>query len=127
MTNGYSALDQSTSPSTTVSGVATNSPISQEYRVTGGGSQYHVVKINVSAITVVGSVTAKLQTAIGSDWVDAKTATLTTTGPAYIKINNSASGDQTYCPLLNRARVVITTTNAGDTVTVSSVQELQPR
>lgn len=125
MSGGWSTRNAVVSPSITVAAVQTSFPISQEYPVTPGGSRNCVIKIKTSAITVVGSITAKLQTAIGADWVDAKTAAITVTGDTYIKLNVEVSGDQTYLPLLNRARVVITNTNAGDTITVTAVDVLQ--
>lgn len=106
--------------------VLANNPISKEYPVTAEGAKYCAIKITVSGVTVVGAITAKLQSAIGSDWVDSKTVAITATGSFYIKLLSEAAGDQTYLPLLNKARVVVSSTNAGDVYTVTSVEVLQP-
>jgi hypothetical protein len=45
-------------------------------------------------------------------------------GSFYIKLQTTAAGDQTYLPLLNNGRVVISQTNAGDEATVDSVYVL---
>lgn len=108
-----------------VSGVIANSPISVEFPITAGGSKNMVIKLKVSGVTVVGSITAKLQTALGSDWVDSKTVAVSADGNFYIKLNIEVAGDQTFLPLLARGRVVLTTTNAGDAASVTSVEVLQ--
>lgn len=125
MANGWSAdsLLSSANP-VTVGASQTNSPLSKEYAVTASGALHHVVAIDVSAATVTTGITAKLQSAIGSTWQDAKTVAITTTGRVYIKLNIEVSGDQTYLPLLNKARVVVST-GSGDSVTVSAVWVLQ--
>lgn len=133
--NGWASqgveLDNQASPGSPlegISGVVTNMPISRPYRITAGGALYHIVKITASGVTVVGSITAKLQSSIGgSAWVDAKTVTISANGDFYIRLNTQVSGDQGFLPLLNLARIVITTTNAGDAVTISSLYELQER
>jgi hypothetical protein len=99
--------------------------ITQEFPITAGGALNFVAKITTSSVTVVGSITAKLQTAIGSDWVDAKTATISASGSVYIKLNVEVAADQTHLPLLNRGRIVVTTTDAGDELTVEDVRVLQ--
>lgn len=124
MNNGWSAKDVtlSTAGSQTVGAAATNTPISLEFPITAGGACLgFVVKAVFSAVTVGTAITAKLQTAIGSDWVDSKTAAVAANGAVYIKILS----DNTYMPLLNKGRMVLTT-GAGDTATVTSVEVLQP-
>jgi hypothetical protein len=125
MANGYAVGDSIGLMGVSVSGVVANSPISREYPITAGGSLHHVVKIEASGVTVVGSITAKLQTAIGTDWVDSKTVAITGNGSFYIKLLAEAAGDQSFLPLLNRGRLVITTTNAGDMATIAAVFRLQ--
>jgi hypothetical protein len=124
--NGWSAKDVTLNkaPLISVSGVVTNKPISIQYPLTSGGALHHVVKITVSGVTVAGSITAMLQTAIGNDWQNSKTVSITANGIYYIKLNVEASGDQTYLPLLNKAQIVLSTTNAGDAVTINEVDEL---
>lgn len=125
MSGGWSTRNAIVSPSVAIAGVVTNRVVSVEYPVTAGGALHKVIKLAASGVTVVGGITAKLQTAISNDWVDSKTVSITADGNFYIKLNVEVAGDQTYLPLLNKARVVITTTNAGDQVTLSAVDVLQ--
>lgn len=124
--NGWSSKDVTKSPGQVVSGVIANAPISLEgFPITAGGAtKGMVVKIVTSAATVVGAITAKLQTAIGPDYVDAKTVSITAgAGIFYIKIIDIV--DSAILPLLNKGQIVITNTNAGDSATISSVNILQ--
>lgn len=124
--NGYSPSDDlKLQGQSAVTGVVTNRVISKEHSVTGQGSQHFVVKVKVSSVTNVGTQTLKLQTALGSDWVDSKSATFTAASDVYIKLMAEVAGDQTYLPLLNRVRMVLSQTNAGDIVTIDSVEFLQ--
>lgn len=121
--NGWSAKDITLKPAgtQTVGASQTDVVISLENPTTAGGAtKGFVVKAVFSAVTVAAAITAKLQSAIGTDWVDSKTVSVTATGGFYIKILN----DATYMPLLNKHRVVLTT-GAGDTATVTSVEILQ--
>lgn len=102
----------------------TNQPVTKEYRISAGGALNCVLKVVASSTTVSTGITAKLQTALGSDWVDAKTVTISGNGAFYIKLQAAVAGDQAYLPLLNRGRVVLTT-GAGDAVTIDSVDVLQ--
>jgi hypothetical protein len=118
--NGWSASDYGIPQAVAAS--QTDKPISKEFPITAGGaSRAFVVKLKVSAATVAAAITVKLQTAIGADWVDSKTGTvLAGAGNTYIKI----LADNTYMPLLNKGRVVLTT-GIGDSATVTSVEILQ--
>jgi len=110
----------------TVSGVKTNEPLTKESNVTAGGALNGVLKLVVSGVTQVGTITPKVQTAVGNDWVDVKSGSaITADGTQYIRWNIEVSGDQSVLPLLNKLRVVVTTTNASDTLTVSSCELLQ--
>lgn len=124
--NGWSADDRSLAIGTSkvVGASQSNLVISREYPITAGGSIHHVVKIVASSVTVSAGITAKLQSAIGSDWQDSKTAVISANGIVYIKLNAETAGDQTFLPLLNKGRVVITT-GAGDAVTIDSINILQ--
>lgn len=125
MANGWSAQEvQLPVSATTLGASVSNIPVTKEYRISAGGAKDMVLKITASAAVVGAGITAKLQTAIGSDWVDSKTVAITTAGTYYIKLLAEASGDQTYLPLLNLGRVVLTT-GAGSSVTVSKVELLQ--
>lgn len=124
--NGWSAKNITLVPIQAISGVVTNRLASLEgWPITAGGSLNMVIKIKVSAATVAGSITAKLQTAEGDDWQDSKTVALTAPGVFYIKLQTSVTADQPFLPLLNKGRLVVTTTNAGDSVTISEVALLQ--
>lgn len=122
--SGYSPKEVVQSP-VTVTGIATNQVVSKEFPITEGGSLNLVIKIKAAAVTSVGTLTAKLQTAIDSDFVDSKTVVVTATGDFYIKFNVEVTADQGFLPLLSRGRIVLTTTNAGDAATISSVAVLQ--
>lgn len=124
MSNGWSANDYAITGA--VSGIVTDWPVSRQFPLYSGGAIDGIVlKIVTSSVTHVGTQTLKLQTAIGSDWVDSKTATFTAAGATYIKILGNASADQGFLPLLNKGRVVITQTNAGDIATIVSCELLQ--
>jgi hypothetical protein len=122
--NGWTANDVQL-PGQVIAGVVTSQVVSKEYAITAGGSLHHVVKVKASSVTVVGAISATLQTAIGSDWVATKSVSITAAGSFYIKLNVEVTGDQTHLPLLNKGRIVITTTNAGDAVTIDSIDILQ--
>ncbi len=124
MSNGYNGTDNYAKPQSST-GVVTNLVVSKPFPVTAGGSRNMAIKLVFSGVTVAGAITAKLQTALNDDWVDSKTVTVSATGNFYIKLLEAASADQTYLPLLSSGRIVITTTNAGDIFTISSVQVLQ--
>lgn len=120
MSNGWAQDEVSLYPGQVVSGVVSNAVISKEFRISSGGAvEGLVVKISPSAVTQVGTITVALQTAIGSDWVTAKTsAAITTATPTYIRLMSTVAGDVAVMPLLGKGRIVITTTNAGDSVTI---------
>ncbi len=125
MANGWSAKDISL-PGKVIAGVKTNEPATVEAAVTAGGSRNGILKLTVASVTQVGTITPKVQTAIGNDWVDVKSgAAITAAGTQYIRWNIEVSGDQSVLPLLNKLRVVVTTTDSGDTLTISSCELLQ--
>ena len=113
---------------TVVGASSTGTPVSKEFAITSfGASQALVIKVTTSSATVTTGVTLKLQSAMDSDWVDAKSATVTTSaspGIYYITLLGTKSADQTYLPLLSKGRVVAVT-GAGDAVTVTGVYVLQ--
>ena len=109
-----------------ISGVVSNSPVTQEFSNSAGGALNGIIKLKVSGVTQVGTITPKLQTANGSDWVDVKSGSaITANGIQYIRWNIEVSADQSVLPLLNKSRVVITTTNASDALTVDLCEVLQ--
>ena len=121
--NGWSALDIGLDGKA-VGASATNAVISKEYGVTAGGAMACAVKVTLSGVTVATGIKAKLQSAIGSDWVDAKDVNVTGNGSVYIKLHYGHADHKDLLPLLNKGRVVLTT-GAGDAATVVSVQVLQ--
>lgn len=123
MPNGYAPQEIGIT-SKVVGASLTNEPISREFHVTANGSLNLVVKLKVAAVTVGAGITAKLQTAIDGDWVDAKTVAVTATGDFYIKLQAAVAGDQAFLPLLSAGRLVLTT-GAGSTATVTSVNVLE--
>jgi hypothetical protein len=125
MSNGWSGNDIAVT-GIVVAGVQSNAPVTKETTDTAGGALNGILKLVVADVTQVGTITPKLQTAIGNDWVDVKSGTaITAAGIQYIRWNIEVSGDQAVLPLLNKVRVVVTTTDAADTVTVSSCTILQ--
>jgi hypothetical protein len=123
--NGWSAKSVGLA-NVQVSGVATNRPVTVEFPNSAGGALNGIIKLVVSGVTQVGTITPKLQTANGSDWVDVKSgAAITAAGIQYIRWNIEVAGDQAVLPLLNKCRVVVTTTNAGDVATVDLCEVLQ--
>lgn len=129
MSGGYSPKNvqlADDSGTAVYAGVLTNQPVSKEFPITNGGSLNFVVKAKLPAVTQVGTITLKLQSAIDSDWVDAKSsASITTSGDVYIKLNVEVAGDQAALPLLGKGRLVITQTNAGDSTTLGVISVLQ--
>ncbi len=125
MSNGWSANDIAIT-GIIVSGVQSNFPVTKEDRVSAGGALNGIVKLVYSSVTQVGTITPKVQTANGSDWVDVKSGSaITAAGIQYIRWNIEVAGDQAVLPLLNRMRVVLTTTNAGDVLTIDKCEFLQ--
>lgn len=123
--NGWAADSIAISPKVIV-GVVTTEPVTQEERVTAGGALNGILKLKVSSVTQVGTITPKLQTANGADWVDVKSgAAITADGIQYIRWNIEVAADQTVLPLLNKLRLVVTTTNASDRITIDLVEVLQ--
>lgn len=119
----YSA-DNHVGPKNVAAGVAT-SDVSRWFNITDSGSRKIIVKLVATATAVTGSLTAKLQTSIGSDWVDAKTVAITADGIYYITLIDTKSADQTYLPLMCKGRIVIVGTNSADTTTLTEIQVLQ--
>lgn len=103
------------------SGILTNQPISGEFQSNALNRLNGILKLKLSAVTQMGTITPKLQTAINGDWVDVKSGSaITVAGSSYIRWNIEVAADQTVLPLLGKCRVVISQTNAGDSITVES-------
>lgn len=125
--NGYSAYDYLLKEAAqTVAGVNTGRAVTDEFPMTADDSRWFVVRISVAAITVVGSVTARVQENWGDSagWHDVGTrasAALTATGVTEIQMIIEDVDDQDELPTAPRCRVVIVNTNGGDTVTINKV------
>lgn len=125
MSNGWSGKDIQISDVQSLAASQSNQVISKEFPITAGGSKNLVVKLKVSAATVAAGITAKLQTSLNDDWVDSKTVAVTAgANDWYIKLNVEVTADQTYLPLLNKGRLVISS-GAGDSATLGAISVLQ--
>ena len=124
MSNGWSPQERVLHGNTSLVASQSNIPVSQEFKVSAGGSCRMVLAINASECT--GTVDLKLQTSSGgSTWADSKATTIAAAGRVYLRLAIEISADQTYLPLLAKCRLVATT-GAGETITISSVEVLQP-
>lgn len=125
--NGYSTRNYVfKNTAQTVAGVTTGTAITSEFPMSAEDSLRFVVRATVTAITVAGSITAKVQENWGdaAGWHDVGTQAnlaLTTTGAKEIQMIIDNTTDQDQLPTAPRCRVVIANTNAGDTVTISEV------
>lgn len=115
-----------------LTGIVTNSPISREEGLTSGGSLNLRVDIKASAVTVVGAITAKLQhkstNGTYSDLAGANASvTISTAGYFSLRQNVEIAADQPNMPIKSMVRVVLSTTNAGDAVTIDDIWIQQAR
>lgn len=124
MPNGWSPNEYKVGAIVTLGASVSNTPVSREFPIYSGGALNLVVAIDTSTTTVGAGITAKLQTAIGDGWEDSKTVAVTTDDRYYIKLQTTATADQTFLPLLSKGRVVVTT-GAGSAVTIDAVYVLQ--
>ena len=126
MANGWSPIDKKKPNLAAISGIVTAQEIGN-FGITAGGSKHLRVDIKCSGVTVVGSIDVKLQMApTGSDtYVDLAganaTVSITTAGVVSMTQIIERSADQPNMPLMKNVRAVITTTNAGDAVTIDNV------
>jgi len=126
MANGLSPKSIKYTGIAPIAGVVANSPISEESALTAGGSLNFRVDLKVSGVTVVGSITAKLRhKSPGGTYSDlaGANASVTVTAAGYYSLTQSVqrAADQANMPVKSMIQVVITTTNAGDEVTVDDV------
>ena len=124
MAQGWAPYDQLMVSSVPAS--QTDLPVSKEFPVTAGGARMLAVEIRTG--TTVGTVSAKLQKAFGTNWVDTKSVTLTAGagGYFYLRFLDTDTADQTYLPLYSKCRVVVTTA-AASSVELTSIKDLQER
>lgn len=124
--NGLSPKEYKKMGLAPIAGIVTNSPISEEMGLSAGGMLNLRVAIEVTGVTVVGAITAKLQHrspgGAYEDLVGANaTVAITAAGSFSIRQNVEVAADQPNMPIHKMTRVVISTTNAGDAVTISKL------
>lgn len=109
---------------------ATNTVISDEFRVTSAGALNTRIDVVAGSVTVGTGITAKLQHAPyikadgTADWVDSKTVAIAGNGLVTIKLLATDANDHQYLPLRPHGRVVLST-GAGDTATITDVRVVQ--
>jgi len=112
------------------SGVVTNKQISATETVTPEGALHMVIDVRLTGVTVAGAITITHQDSY-DNFVNSintkKTATVSGNGIVTIKYLAEAAADQTYLPLRQQHRLVITSTNAGDAATIAEVMVSQDR
>lgn len=109
-----------------VVGAVTAMAISRDFTPTDSGSKNMRVEVEVTGVTQVGTLTCTLQgkspngTYANLAGANA-TATFTANGTVTLRQNVEVAADQPNMPLPTQMRVVLTTTDSGDRVTVSHV------
>jgi hypothetical protein len=131
MANGYSPKDVKLENLEPISGIVTATAISQDVGLSAQGALHMRVDLQVTAATVVGSITAKLQhRAPNGSFIDLAGANasivITAAGTFSMTQAVERAADQANMPLRKQLRVVLTTTNAGDAVTIGNVWLYQP-
>ncbi len=127
MSNGYSPTDKKKKGLDPISGVVTNEAISNIVGLSASGSRNVRLDIKVSGVTVVGSIAIKLRHSVNgsetfTDLAGANaTIAITTNGVISLTQNVEIAADQPNMPLRKHLQVVLTTTNAGDEVTIDNV------
>lgn len=126
MSNGFSPKDIKLDSLVPVSGIVTATPISKDTGLNWGSVARLRIDIKASGVTSVGTITAALQDR-------APNGTFTTLAGANASVVITAAGfftitqlveraaDQPNIPIRKQIRVVLTTTNAGDAVTIDNV------
>ena len=124
--NGYSPKDIKLPNLAAISGIVTATPISQDTGLNWGSTGRLRVDIMASGVTVVCAITAILQdrapngTFVSLAGANASVS-ITAAGQFTITQLVERAADQPNIPIRKQIRVVITTTNAGDAVTVDNV------
>lgn len=122
----YTAYNVTLVPNIAVGASATNTVVSRVFPISGRGALNCVIKLTAGSVTSSTGITAKLQTSTGysATFVDSKTVTITGNGDFYIKLQTANSSDQTYLPLLNQGRLVVSS-GSGDAATITLVEVVQ--
>lgn len=127
MASGYSPKDIIKDGLTPVSGIVTSQAISKDAGLSWESAFRLRVDVVAAGVTVAGAITAKLQHRAPDNgtWTDLAGANasvaITTNGLVTMTQLVERSADQVNMPIRKQLRVVITTTNAGDAVTISNV------
>lgn len=121
---GWSPKDISTVGTSTLSANMSAVQVGNTFPLTSSGATNALV-IAINCSSIAGTVTFQLQTAIAGSFtnVTGKTAT-GTNGWAYIKLHHNVSGDAALMPLLDVARIIVTTDGSG-AGTINSLYVLQ--
>lgn len=115
------------SPNIAVGASATNTAVSQVFRIWDSGRKNLRIKVTAASVTAATGITAKLQHASGFDATfitTTKSVTISGNGDFYLTLNVEVSGDQAEMPLMPLGRVTITT-GAGDAATITSCKVMQ--
>jgi hypothetical protein len=108
----------------TKAGVVTKSQIGDIFPIGHEGMTRIRIDL-VGTFHAVGTLTFTLQTSPDLvNWVDSKAATTVVGTDATfrtITLLDAVAGDQTYLPLARNCRMVVTATNAGDTVEMTGI------
>lgn len=126
MSLGYSPKDIKLDGLAAISGIVTNQAISKDTGLTSGGALHLRVDIKVSGVTQVGTITAKLQhRAPNGSFEDlaGANASVTITAAGIVTLTQlvERSADQANMPIRKQLQVVLTTTNAGDALTIDNI------
>lgn len=109
-----------------ISGAVTAQAISEPFSITAGGALNFVLACKVSGVTAVGTINIAMQSGIEDTFSAVKSsANVTTNGWVFIRASIHVTADQSVLPLLTTGRAVVTTTNAGDAITIEKVYMIQ--
>lgn len=126
MPNGLSPKNVIKKTLEPISGVVTDEAITEDFGLSAGGSKNLRIDLEVSGVTVVGSISAIIQDRSPGGSFSAltganATVAITAAGTFSITQNIEVAADQPNMPIRKMCRVVLTTTNAGDAITVDKV------
>lgn len=127
MSKRHIAEEMVLSPNIAVGASATNTVVSQVFRIWDSGRRNLRIKVTAASGTYATGITAKLQHSSGlSDTfiTTTKSVTISANGDFYLTLNVEVAGDQAEMPLMPLGRVAITT-GAGDAVTITSCKIMQ--
>lgn len=123
MSDGYSFKNELIrGSSVTIGASATNTVVSNVFRITASDSLYFLAKLKSTTTTSTTGITAKLQESYdGSTWEDVGNraqVTITTNGTWEISLIATDSSDAAQLPLWPLGRLVVST-GADDAVTIT--------